>query len=202
MKSSKGERRQRRRTGRTPLRKVLPKRLMPPTNAITDHRDERSMTDDAKKQTQADLVNVVTTSESAFGAQGGRGSQCCAHAADLAPVVADIRAAGHVSLRAIAVELNARVTLTGEEGGGGCPMWRICWGGCRTHDANPSVSICRPWQTTLHAGRWGKMSQNRSAGQSLHTNLNALKADGPASSRPNIPYQSATCAPTSDGCHR
>ena len=35
-----------------------------------------------------------------------------AHAADLAPVVADIRAAGHVSLRAIAAKLNARVMLT------------------------------------------------------------------------------------------
>ncbi len=35
-----------------------------------------------------------------------------AHAADLAPVVADIRAAGHTSLRAIAAELNARGMLT------------------------------------------------------------------------------------------
>ena len=33
-------------------------------------------------------------------------------AADLAPVIADIRAAGHVSLRAIAAELNARGMMT------------------------------------------------------------------------------------------
>ena len=34
------------------------------------------------------------------------------HAADLAPVVDDIRGAGHTSLRAIAAELNARGMLT------------------------------------------------------------------------------------------
>ena len=39
-------------------------------------------------------------------------ANAAAHAADLAPVVADIRAAGHVSLRAIAVVLNVRGMLT------------------------------------------------------------------------------------------
>ena len=40
-------------------------------------------------------------------------------AADLAPVIADIRAAGHVSLRAIAAELNARGMMTRRGGAWG-----------------------------------------------------------------------------------
>lgn len=52
-------------------------------------------------------------------------TNAAAFAQDLLPVLVDIQASGHVSLRAIAAALQARGMMTRRGGGGTCPMWEI-----------------------------------------------------------------------------
>lgn len=58
-------------------------------------------------------------------------------ARDFAPVIADIRAQGHITLRAIAEELTTRGIRTRRGGTWGVGNVRGCWGGC---ERQPSKS--------------------------------------------------------------